>query len=310
MVKALINQLENWQVNHQNKQSFNAFSFFLKRLVQAFQYLGFIADLQSTTLSKKAKETVPHNLIHKWTEHCLTEFRSDPSLAEFQQWLELQAQVFDKVSRENPMRNLFPNSKKFGSSNFKASTAYRNYTSQPLNSLVVNQDRNQLQQSPQPQSTNSSPKSFNANRSWEKCKSNHSLANCPEYQLCPPSERYSIVSKNSLCTNCLSKKHHKQTCPSTKRCQVCSAFHHTTMHDPAKQIKRPTAAFSTENAQKYQPTVSSNNKTSVENTINNSQTKSLQHKNSNSRYGRSFKGQKPNQTSKTKPKWKQYQSVF
>ena len=66
------------------------------------------------------------------------------------------------------------------------------------------------------------------------------------------------------------------------------------MHDPAKQIKRPTADFSTENAQKHQPTVSSNNKTVVENTINNSQRKDLPNKNSNSRYGQSFNGQ--NQT--------------
>ena len=36
VVNAFINQLENWQVNHQNKQSFVAFSSFLKRLVQAF----------------------------------------------------------------------------------------------------------------------------------------------------------------------------------------------------------------------------------------------------------------------------------
>ena len=150
------------------------------------------------------------------------------------------------------MRNTLPISKKFGSSNFNASTAYRNYKSETLNSLVVNQHRNpkhQLQQSPQPQQTNSSPKSFNANRSCEKCKSNHSLAVCPEYQLCPPNEKYSIVSKNSLCTNGLSNKHHKQTCPSTKLCQVCTGFHQTTLHDSAKQIKRPEKVFSTQNAQ-------------------------------------------------------------
>ena len=153
-----------------------------------------------------------------------------------------------------------------------------------------------MQQSLQPQPTNSSPKSFNANKSCEKCKSNHSLAACPAYQLFPPSESYSIVVKNSLCATCLSNKHHKQTCPSTKRCQVCSGFHHTTLHDSAKQIKRPTAVFSTENAQKNQPTVSSNNKTAVENTIKNSQSKAKgkQNKNSNSRYGQSFNGQ--NQT--------------
>ena len=109
VVNAFINQLENWQVNHQNKQSFFAFSRFLKTLVHAFQYLDFIADLQSTTLMKKATEKVPHNLILKWTEHCLTEFHSDPSLAEFQHRLELQAQVYDKVNQENLMRNTFPN---------------------------------------------------------------------------------------------------------------------------------------------------------------------------------------------------------
>ena len=73
IMNTFINQLENWQMNFQNKQSFIAFSSFLKRLVQAFQYLGFTADLQSTTLIKKAKEKTPHHLVLKWTEHCLTE---------------------------------------------------------------------------------------------------------------------------------------------------------------------------------------------------------------------------------------------
>ena len=85
VVNAYINQLKNWHVDNQNKQSVTAFSSFLKKLVHTFQYLGFIADLQSTTLLKEAKEKVPHNLILKWTKHCLTEFHSHPFLAEFQQ---------------------------------------------------------------------------------------------------------------------------------------------------------------------------------------------------------------------------------
>ena len=84
-------------------------------------------------------------------------------------------------------------------------------------------------------------KTFNTKRSCEKCKQEHSIATCPEYQLCSPGDRYNLVSQSNLCTNCLSNKHHKQTCPSQKPCQVCSGFHHTTLHDPAKQIKRPTA---------------------------------------------------------------------
>ena len=57
VVNAFINQLENWKsTNDYNKQNVVAFASFLKRLVQAFQYLGYTADLQSSTLMKKAKE--------------------------------------------------------------------------------------------------------------------------------------------------------------------------------------------------------------------------------------------------------------
>ena len=74
VVNAFINQLESWKCNSSyNKQSFIAFSSFLKRLVQAFQNLGFEADLQSSTLLRKAKEKIPHNLLLKWTEYTLTE---------------------------------------------------------------------------------------------------------------------------------------------------------------------------------------------------------------------------------------------
>ena len=74
--------------------------------MQAFQYLGVTGDLQSTTLIKKAKEKTPHHLVLKWTEHCLTELSSDQSLVDFQQWLELQAQIYDKVSRESNQRSI------------------------------------------------------------------------------------------------------------------------------------------------------------------------------------------------------------
>ena len=56
VVNAFINQLEAWRPNDDyNKQSFVSFASFLKRLVKAFEYLGFKADLQSSTFMKKAK---------------------------------------------------------------------------------------------------------------------------------------------------------------------------------------------------------------------------------------------------------------
>ena len=85
--------------------------------MQAFQYLGFTADLQSTTLIRKAKEKTPHLLVLKWTEHCLTELSSDPTLVDFQQWLELQAQNYYKVSRESNQRTISSQASKFVNSN-------------------------------------------------------------------------------------------------------------------------------------------------------------------------------------------------
>ena len=250
VVNAFINQLENWQMNFQNKQSFIAFSSFLKRLVQAFQYLGFTADLQSTTLIKKAKEKTPHHLVLKWTEHCLTELNSDPTLVDFQQWLGLQAQIYDKVSRESNQRTISSQASKFVNSNNPQTKQYNGNLSVSVNNASAENSRKQWNFGPQQKqpsiSQNVPNKTFNTKRSCEKCKQEHSIATCPEYQLCSPSDRYNLVSQNNLCTNCLSNTHHKQSCPSQKRCQVCSGFHHTTLHDPAKQIKRPTAAFSTE----------------------------------------------------------------
>ena len=55
VVNAFINQLETWNsVNDYNKQNFVAFALFLKHLLQAFQHLGYTADLQISTLMKKA----------------------------------------------------------------------------------------------------------------------------------------------------------------------------------------------------------------------------------------------------------------
>ena len=66
VVNAFINQLETWPPNNgYNKQNFVSFVSFLKPLEQAFDYLGFKADLQSTILMKKAKEKIPNYIFDK-----------------------------------------------------------------------------------------------------------------------------------------------------------------------------------------------------------------------------------------------------
>ena len=51
-----------------------------------------------------------------------------------------------------------------------------------------------------------------------------------------------------MCTNCLSNNHLRQNCSSQKNCQFCNGRHHSTLHDPSKQVKRPPAEFSTRSA--------------------------------------------------------------
>ena len=81
VLNALINQLEAWRPNNDyNKQIFVSSASFLKRLVQAFDYLVFKADFQSSRLMKKAKQKIRHNILINWTEHTVTLVFSQHSL--------------------------------------------------------------------------------------------------------------------------------------------------------------------------------------------------------------------------------------
>ena len=56
-VKAFVKQLEAWHPNNDyNIQNFVSFASSLKRLVEAFDHLGFKVDSQSPTFMKKATE--------------------------------------------------------------------------------------------------------------------------------------------------------------------------------------------------------------------------------------------------------------
>ena len=227
--------------------------------MQAFEYVGFKADLQSSTLMKKAKEKIPNNILIKWTEHTITSIGNQPTLSEFQKWLEVQAQVYDKINREN-VHNPFNNLNTFGQNNNNTSRINNNNdnrNSNAMNQFSSNNSANNWKQSSlhssRPANQQGQPPfpprkdADQSNKYCEKCKGSHTLATCHEYQKCSPYQRYEIVSKNNLCSNCLSNKHFKQSRPSTKRCQTCKGFHHTTLQDPSKQVKRLTAAFSTSN---------------------------------------------------------------
>ena len=305
VVNAFINQLENWKsTNDYNKQKFVAFALFLKRLVQAFQYLGYTADLQSSTLMKKAKEKVPHNILLKWTEYTVTSIKTPSILVEFQKWLEVQAHMYDKINREtlqqkNLRRNNFNSSGNMNNSDSherNLSTQISGFPAQPTNrnqSTTISSSG-----TPKPPSAPPFPPLNNANqpkRSCEKCRGNHILATCPDYQKCSPSQRFDIVSKINLCSNSLSNKHKNQNCSSAKRCQTCSGYHYITLHDAAKIIKRPPAVFAPSNSTGTNVTNQENQPVKQQCEPGSNNNASVSSKSQKSRYGQSFANKNPNQ---------------
>ena len=117
--------MENWKsTNDYDKQNIVAFALFLKRLVQTFQYLGYTADLQSSTLMEKAKEKALHNILPRWTEHTVTSIETPATLVEFQKWLEVQAHVCDKIRRKNVQQNNLRRNNFINSGNLNNSDNY------------------------------------------------------------------------------------------------------------------------------------------------------------------------------------------
>ena len=272
--------------------------------MQAFQYLGYTADLQSSTLTKKAKEKVPHNILLKWTEHTVTSIETPTTLVEFQKWLEVQAHVYDKINRENfkqnnLRRNNFNNSWNSNVSDNharKLSTQISGSPAQPTNrnqsTTISSSDAIKPPRAPP------FPLLNNVNqrkRFCEKYCGKHILATCPDYQKCSPSQRFGTVSKRNLCSNCLSNKHKKQNCPSTKRCQTCSGYHHTTLHDPDKIIKRPPAVFATSNSTGSNVTNQRNQPVKQQYEPGSNNNASISSKSQKSRYRQSFANKNQNQ---------------
>ena len=209
-MNAFINQLEAWRPNSDyNKQNFVSFASFFKRFVQVSEYLGFKADLQSSTLMKKAKEKFPPKVLIKWTEHTITSIGNQPTLSEFQNWLEVQSKVYDKINRENAHKP-FNNLNTFSQNNNSISRINKNNDNRKSNAMnqffnnSANDWKHNSWHSSRPKNQHGQPPfpprkdADQSNKSCEKCKGSHLLATCPEYQKCSPDRRYEIVSKNNL----------------------------------------------------------------------------------------------------------------
>ena len=242
--------------------------------MQAFEYVGFKDDLQSSTLMEKGKEKIPHDILIKWTEYTITSIGNQPTVSDFQKWLEVQAQEYNKISREN-VNKPFNIWNTFGQNNNNISRINNNNDNR--NSNAMNQFSKKSQNNWKQNSLHSNcpanqygqppflsrKDADQSNKSCEKCKGSQILATCPEYQKCAPDLRYDIVSKNNLCSS-------------------SAAFSTSNPYQPKQNIASPQTQpfFQLPNQNKSTDTVSS---------------KKSQH----TRYGQAFSGKQQSQQQNT-----------
>ena len=283
IVNAFIKELEHRQMNYQNKQSYLPFSSFLKRVVQACQYLGFTADLQSTTLVKKAKEkTKEINLFWKgqnivslsWAQtRCLWIFNNGYSFK-----LKSMSKLFEKAIKEPSVfkpQSLSPRTTCKPSNTITnsqcQSTTHHQKIEENIGTFGLSKNHRQLHKTFRIKhlTQNDFVRSVNENKALP-----HALSISCAHQV------FDITfSAGTICVQMLEQQTHKHSCPSQKRCQVCCGCNHTTFLDPAKQIKkRPTAAFSTEVFSCSNPTASSSSKASSKTPYTSSQLESQTNK--------------------------------
>ena len=200
--------------------------------------MGYTADLQSATLMKKAREKVPNNFFLKWTEHTVTSIETPDTLVIFQKELEVPQHLYSKIHPENFQQNNLRrnNIKKHGNLNNSDNHASRlAIQSFGFSAQTVNQNQSTKLSSSgtaKPLSAPSFPPLRNANQmkcSCDKFQENYKIATCPDYQKCSPSQQFDIVNKSNLFSNCLSKKHRKRNCPSTKTLPNLQWVHYLTL---------------------------------------------------------------------------------
>ena len=190
-------------------------------------------------------------MLLKWTEYTLTDNVTTTTLVEFQKWLDVQARVYDNVNQEN-RTSTFTH---INNGNYPTVTAQQSVQEQFKPTTARQSQRNDFDQRKFNHNGSKNEQQFaNKHTNCVQCHKPHFVATCSDYNKLSPEGRFQTIQKNSLCTSCLSNQHRRDTCPSSKRSQVCNGFHHTTLHNPAKQFSRTHAAFTTSNVQQQTKT--------------------------------------------------------
>lgn len=72
------------------------------------------------------------------------------------------------------------------------------------------------------------------------CTQHHLLIACPAFAALSPKEKFELISKNRMCSNCFGKSHSVRNCEGKGTCRLCGQRHHTLLHFP-KRTSIPAA---------------------------------------------------------------------
>ena len=146
---AFNNQLENWQKNYQNKQSLLAFSLFLKKKWCKPSITLALQQTCSLQHSLRQPQRKHHTICSEMERTLFTELNSDPTFVDIQHWLELYAQIYDKVSRESNQRAISCRASKFVKAKNLQTKQYNSNLSVSINNASPENSRKHRNFAPQ-----------------------------------------------------------------------------------------------------------------------------------------------------------------
>ena len=151
----------------------------MKQLVRTFQNLGFQADLHSTALLKLIKTKVPDNLLMKWTEYAVRENVQNNNVQLFQEWLEIQGKVLERLQGEH---------------SFLGTSAVKDQELKTQNQTSLGSKQNAKLGS----DINTTTKFQYPSKKCFNCSQENFLAHCPRYQNLAPVEKFNLVKQHEF----------------------------------------------------------------------------------------------------------------
>ena len=182
--------------------------------------MGFQADLHSTALLKLIKTKLPDNFLMKWTKYAVRENDQNNNVQLFQEWLEIQAKVLERLQGEH---------------SFLGTSAVKDQELMTQNQTSLGSK----QKTEMGSDINLTTKFQYPSKKCFDCSQGH----CPRYQSLAPVEKNNLVKQHELCINSLSSRHSRNNCTSERRCQQFRGFHHTSLHDPSRFTSKNSASY-------------------------------------------------------------------